>query len=152
MYLIILQNFTKILSILIISGIISSNFSKFYFQSQVKFSQSKKPFLEAASTLKHVKLIPLAAAKSLEDLTKAFPVVILLSIFKLTFLLFNSYSIPFHSCSILFHSYSILFYSILFYSIPFLFYNILFFSILFYFILFYSIPFLFYSILFFSIL
>ena len=32
-------------------------------------------FVEAASTLKHVKLIPLAAAKSLEDLTKAFPVV-----------------------------------------------------------------------------
>lgn len=49
-------------------------------QASVGFEKTRnvphalQPFLEAASTLKHVKLIPLAAAKSLEDLTKAFPV------------------------------------------------------------------------------
>ena len=49
------------------------NFHLFIFQG--KISPSMQVLSKPMSSLKHVKLISLAAAKSLEDLTKAFPVV-----------------------------------------------------------------------------
>ena len=50
-------------------------FLKISFLFQGKISPANQVLMKPTSTLKHVKLIPLAAAKSLEDLTKAFPVV-----------------------------------------------------------------------------